>query len=145
VRLLLQRYQSGPVSTIGELSEVTGDEHDRWCYTCEDVVREQPGIPVQHYKIASLTAIPSGAYQIVMTFSNRFQRVMPLLLEVPGFTGIRIHSGNSANDSSGCILVGFTTDGTRVIDSRAAYLVVAYRIEEALKVGEVWIEIRNAA
>ena len=137
MRLLLQRYSSGPTSTIGELSELTGSEHDRWVYTCEDVVRD--------HKIPGLTAIPSGAYQIVMTFSNRFQRVMPLLLEVPGFTGIRIHSGNSANDSSGCILVGFTTDGTRVIDSRAAYLVVAYRIEEALKLGQVWIEIRNAA
>ena len=137
MKLLLQRYPSGPTSTIGELSELTGDEHDRWMYTCEDVVRD--------HKIPGLTAIPAGTYQIEMTFSQRFQRVMPLLLNVPNFTGIRIHAGNTANDSSGCILVGFSTDGTRVIDSRAATQVVDYRIAEALKVGEVWIEIRNAA
>ena len=144
--LRLQRYQSGPTSTIGELLEVTGlGLSDRWMYTCEDVVREQKDVPVGFWKIHGLTAIPAGTYRIVMTFSNRFQRVMPLLLGVPGFTGIRIHAGNKSADTDGCILVGFSTDGTNVIDSRAAVQVIDYRIAEALKDGEVWIEIRNAA
>lgn len=106
-------------------------------YTCEDVVRD--------HKIPGLTAIPAGVYKVEMTYSNRFHRVMPLLLDVPGFTGIRIHAGNSSTDTDGCILVGFSTDGTRVIDSRAAVQVIDYRIVEALKAGPVWIEIRNAA
>jgi len=106
-------------------------------YTCEDVVRD--------HKVPGLTAIPVGTYQIAMTFSQRFQKVMPLLLNVPNFTGIRIHAGNTSSDTDGCILVGFSTDGTRVIDSRAAVQVIDYRIAEALKEAEVWIEIRNAA
>ena len=139
MRLVLQRYPSSDKSTIGELFEIAPDGtfSPRWAYSCEDVVRD--------HKIPGLTAIPAGTYRIEMTFSQRFQRVMPLLLNVPNFTGIRIHAGNSSTDTDGCILVGFSTDGTRVIDSRAAVQVIDYRIAEALKTGDVWIEIRNAA
>lgn len=58
-------------------------------FTCEDTVRDGPKIP-------GATAIPAGKYKVVITFSNRFQRHLPLLLDVPGFSGIRIHSGNVA-------------------------------------------------
>jgi len=74
-----------------------------FCYTVEDQDRflENGGT-----KIKSRTAIPRGQYKMIVTFSNRFQKELPLLISVPGFEGIRIHGGNSAEDSEGCILVG---------------------------------------
>ena len=57
-------------------------------------------------KVYGETAIPTGSYECVYTYSNRFKKMLPLLLNVPGFDGIRIHSGNSAKDTLGCILVG---------------------------------------
>ena len=71
-----------------------------FCYTLEDRVRP-PGV-----KIPYKTAIPEGTYSVRVTPSGRFKRLMPEVLRVPGFTGIRIHGGNSANDSAGCPLVG---------------------------------------
>lgn len=72
------------------------------CFTLEDVVRELPGSPVSTCQIASQI----GTYQVTIDFSNRFQRQMPHVLNVPGFDGIRIHSGNSAADTEGYILLG---------------------------------------
>ncbi len=73
------------------------------CYTLEDKDRylEDNGI-----KIANNTAIPRGIYKVELTMSNRFLKVLPVLRNVPQFTGIRIHSGNTSNDTEGCILVG---------------------------------------
>ena len=94
--LELSRTTLSPKSTIGTLS-INGQFH---CYTLEDVVR-----PV---KQAGITAIPAGKYQIVISYSDRFRKPLPLLLNVPDFTGIRIHPGNWAEDTEGCILVGET-------------------------------------
>lgn len=80
-----------------------GDEE---YYTCEDVVREIPGVPVDKWKIYGKTAIPRGTYEVKMTWSNRFKATMPELIGVPGFTGIRIHSANYANELEGCIAPG---------------------------------------
>lgn len=57
-------------------------------------------------KVFGETAIPFGVYTVVMNMSTRFKRIMPLLLNVPHFSGIRIHSGSKAEHSHGCILVG---------------------------------------
>jgi hypothetical protein len=83
------------------------------CWTLEDVVRPS--------KIAHETAIPGGTYKVVITESNRFKRRLPLLVDVPGFEGIRIHPGNSADDTDGCILVGTSKTVDWISGSRAAF------------------------
>jgi len=73
------------------------------CFTIEDADRnlENGGIKVQNK-----TAIPKGTYNITITMSNRFKKFMPLIENVAGFSGVRIHSGNSSKDTEGCIIVG---------------------------------------
>lgn len=81
-------------------------------FTCEDTDRylEENGV-----KIHGQTAIPRGRYQVVLSMSNRFKRIMPELLNVPDFTGVRIHAGNTHLDTDGCPLLGAvrTSDGVR--------------------------------
>jgi hypothetical protein len=60
------------------------------CWTCEDEVREVPGQPVATWKVPGKTAIPAGIYEVDITMSQRFGRDLPVLLAVPGFTGVRI-------------------------------------------------------
>ena len=109
MKLQLIRNKSSNQSTTGRLLV----ENHFQCWTLEDVVR-----PV---KIAGKTAIPAGTYKVVITESVRFKRRLPLLLDVPGFTGIRIHPGNSAADTEGCILVGSSVSTDWVGGSRAAF------------------------
>lgn len=77
-------------------------EDSFFCNTLEDRVRDLP----KEMKIPAFTAIPPGLYRIVMSFSRRFKKILPELLYVPFFEGIRIHPGNTEEDTSGCILVG---------------------------------------
>jgi hypothetical protein len=146
MRLRLQRSQSHTDSTIGALYEVHPDTSlsDRWCYTCEDVIREIPGVDVAIWKVATQTAIPAGRYAVTFTWSPRFHRELLEVHDVPGFTGIRIHPGNTSLETDGCILPGMETDGTRVLHSRMAYNLVAARLEQVMETGEqVWLEVRN--
>jgi len=83
-------------------------ENDFFCHTLEDEIRPD-GV-----KIYGKTAIPAGRYEVIMSFSNRFQRVMPLLLDVPMFEGVRIHGGNTSEHTHGCPLVAFNTDGKKI-------------------------------
>ncbi len=95
MELTVQRDTFTSRSTIGRLLIGTKFE----CDTLEDVVRVGP-------KVQNATAIPEGRYQVITNWSARFKRIMPLLLEVPGFDGIRIHQGNTDLDTDGCILLG---------------------------------------
>lgn len=81
--------------------------------TWRDIGRGHPG-----RKIPGRTAIPEGRYPVAVTFSPKFGRWLPLLLHVPLFTGIRIHAGNTVEDTEGCILPGLNTVKGRVTDSR---------------------------
>jgi hypothetical protein len=77
-----------------------------WLFTLEDEVRELGSQSVGEWKIPKITAIPRGRYRVILSKSPRFQRVLPEVLNVPGFIGIRMHRGNVADHTEGCILVG---------------------------------------
>lgn len=96
MKLHLTRTDFTENSTIGELF-INGAF---FCYTLEDTIR-----PV---KIKRETAISTGMYKVVLTMSNKFKKVLPLLVDVSNFEGIRIHSGNHKDHTEGCILVGMT-------------------------------------
>jgi hypothetical protein len=109
----VQREEFAPESTVGRLF-FRVDESTPWtwlCYTLEDPVREIPGRHVETWKVAGNTAIPRGAYRLTVTRSNRFSAkaghdvYLPALEGVEGFAGVRIHGGNTAADTLGCILV----------------------------------------
>ena len=70
-------------------------------------------------KVKAQTAIPTGKYDVILTFSPRFKRVLPLLLNVKGYEGVRVHAGNTNKDTEGCLLVGENKVKGQVINSRA--------------------------
>lgn len=116
--------------TIGKLS-IDGVF---FCYTLEDVVRS--------VKIKGITAIPAGTYEVIINHSGRFGKPMPLLLDVPNFAGVRIHTGNSARDTEGCILVGYELGKDAIYKSKNAYADLFELLKKAMNESElVTIEI----
>jgi len=138
MKFLLERDIKTPEFTLGKLY-IDGQLK---FHTLEDAVREKPCIPVAEWKIKGRTAIPRGTYRIIITFSTRFQKHLPLLLDVPGFSGIRIHSGNFSGDTEGCVLLGTGRVKGGVSNSRLAMSVFMPMLEDGLKDGVVTIEIR---
>lgn len=102
------------------------------CFTLEDRVRELPFIPVSVWKIFGVTAIPCGTYSIEINLSPKYNKEMIILLGVRGFSGVRIHSGNVAEDTEGCILVGTTVGKDRVNNSVEAMKSIYPKIKAAL-------------
>ena len=143
MQLTVEREPSTEESTPGSLF-VNGVFE---CFTLEDVVREVPGVKVVDWKIAGRTAIPAGTYQVGIDFSNRFGKDMPHLLDVPGFDGVRIHSGNTSADTEGCILLGQNRNGLdEVINSRPAFNAFFPKLQQAINNGEqVSITVTTAA
>jgi hypothetical protein len=109
MKLQLKRIFTGTNYTIGKLS-IDGTYFSD---TLEDVPRT--------VKIMNETCIPVGTYTVILNYSNRFKRIMPLLLNVPNFDGIRIHAGNTSADTSGCILVGKNTIKGQLTQSRDTF------------------------
>ena len=110
--------------------------------TLEDEVREVEGQPVESWKIKHETAIPRGRYRVTIEHSPRFGKDLPRLHDVPGYQGVLIHSGNTVEDTSGCILVGIERYRETVTNSRLALHDVMTDIQEALNAGEqVWITV----
>jgi hypothetical protein len=135
MKLEVVRSQCGAVCTIGEL--LVNGEHE--CFTLEDVVRP-PDAP----KVFGETAIPYGIYSVVITYSPHFQRDLPLLVGVPQFEGVRIHPGNTAADTEGCLLVGVGRGNATITGSRVAFEALYPKIKGALDMGEeVTIEYRE--
>ena len=125
MEMKLQRDICGPTCTEGTLY-VDGVQ---FCYTMEDTDRRLESGETK--KIQNFTAIPRGRYSVVLNYSNRFQKIMPPVLDVPGFAGIRIHSGNTAEDTEGCILVGSARGEHRVLNSRAVFAKLMVLLEDA--------------
>lgn len=138
MQITLPRVQQDSDVTIGEM-RVNG-VHE--CWVCEDPVREVEGQPVATWKIKGKTAIPRGNYKIIITFSQRFQRDLPLLVDVPGFEGIRIHPGNTPANTEGCLLPGVVRLSKSVGQSKDAFNALFAKIRVAKIKGEpVTIEI----
>ena len=111
MKLKLIRIYKAETYTIGNLY-VDGE---LFCDVLEDKVRPNGE------KVYGQTAIPAGTYKVILNMSNRFKCIMPLLLNVPNFEGIRIHSGNTSEDTHGCLLVGKNTEKGKVTDSRKTF------------------------
>jgi hypothetical protein len=121
VILTLKRTIFSDLSTIGELS-IDGKFE---CFILEDRDRgldsSQTLDEIKSVKITAQTAIPTGKYSVIYTMSRRFGRMLPLLANVPGYDGIRIHAGNSPVDTEGCLLPGKRAEKDFVTDSRLAF------------------------
>ena len=138
MKLLVKRKKQVNESTLGELY-INGTYY---CRTLEDRVRDLG--PNGEGKVFGATAIPAGIYKIILNMSQRFQKILPRLLDVPFFTGILIHKGNTAEDTHGCILVGLEEHGDRITKSTEAWTLVWPRLQEAsFKGEEIEIEIVN--
>ena len=136
MKLVLRRVEYGSNYTIGRL--YINDSPTPECFTLEDIVRNN-GV-----KVFGETAIPAGEYKVVVDFSEHFGKLLPHVLDVPMFAGIRIHSGNTDRDTEGCILVGQEWPGGDMIyKSRFAFDHLFPQIQEALKKEEVTLEIVN--
>ena len=123
MKLRLDRIFCTNECTIGELYVDSSYMTD----TLEDRVRPEGE------KVYGKTAIPEGTYEVKLTHSPRFKKILPEILNVPNFSGIRIHTGNSSKDTEGCILVG-TWDGEKedwVSDSKIAFNKLMSLLEEA--------------
>lgn len=138
MKLTLRRYPHGASATIGELS-INGEP---FCHVLEDLPHEK--------KIAGETRIPAGTYYVLMTVSPAVaagklwsplkSTELPLLVEVPGYDGVRIHAGNTSADTRGCLLVGEWDGGEHITSSRKTleelcdFLVAAKAIKEPVTI-----------
>ncbi len=148
MELILKRIAKRKTYTIGRLyiREQVMDEYlpsyeDRYfCDTLEPTWRDYAN---GAYKVKGRSAIPEGRYAVVISFSPKFKQWLPILLGVPKFEGIRIHAGNTSEDTQGCILVGLNKLVGQVVDSRIWVHRLKQKIVEAKGRGEpVWITIR---
>ena len=128
MKLTLTRIAKRADYTIGRLED---ENRVKICDTLEPTWRNYKG---GELKVPKKSAVPEGTYRVVVTKSPRFRKYLPLLVGVPGFEGIRIHSGNSANDTEGCILVGDNLIKGRLVWSRKALEKLMRRMEDEKEV-----------
>ncbi|TAG31877.1 MAG: hypothetical protein EAZ35_02175 [Sphingobacteriia bacterium] len=117
------------------------------CYILEDLDRglksSMSMAQIAAIKVPATTAIPEGRYKVIVNRSNRFKRMLPLLIDVPGFSGIRIHSGNKAQNTEGCLLPGTIRTIDFIGNSKIAFDRLFKKIFEAqAKEIEVFITIK---
>lgn len=118
----------------------------KWCSVLEDTDRgltqSMSVEEIKKIKVYGQTAIPRGIYEVQITYSPKFKRMLPILRDVKGFSGIRIHPGNTPSDSLGCLLPGVNDTVGRVSNSVYWFNLLFARIQEAEKSGEkIMIEI----
>jgi len=134
MELKLIRKEFTEKSTIGELY-LNGIF---FCYTLEDKDRKLESGGVKEY---AKTAIPRGKYKVINSFSNRFKKYLPELVNVPQFAGIRIHAGNTAEHSEGCILVGSTKSTDFIGNSKVTFDKLMKAIQAVEKIEKINITI----
>ena len=121
MRLTVVRIANKPTYCIGKLY-IDGVY---FCDTLEDADRglddKMSEEEIKELKVYGETAIPSGIYPVTITYSNKFKKNLPLISNVKGYSGIRIHSGNTAKDTLGCILVGRNKEVGKVLQSRVTF------------------------
>jgi hypothetical protein len=135
MKLVLNRDVIGDTFTLGSLTV----DDQRIGFTCEDKDRhlENGG-----EKVYGETAIPRGRYKVIISFSQRFKKPMPEILNVPGFEGIRIHGGNTDADTLGCILLGAQRTSNGVANCAAVNNSLISMLEKAEDIGdEVWLTV----
>ena len=128
MELKLKRIAKRDTYTIGRLF-IDGEY---FCDTLEDKVRDLS----KEAKVKGQTAIPTGRYRVYLTYSPHFNRILPLLEDVPQFTGVRIHRGNTAKDTEGCILVGYNREVGKVLDSAVTEQRLMAVLQNAVNKGE---------
>lgn len=140
MNITVKRIALRPTYTIGKLY-INGKYY---CDTLEDTVRDlnQNGkFDNGEQKVYGQTAIPYGTYRVLWTYSPKFKKYMPEIKDVPEFSGVRIHSGNTATDTLGCILVGQNKQVGKVINSRAVVDIIYPIIRKACQTEKVFITI----
>lgn len=141
MKLTLKRIALRPTYTIGKL--YIDDVY--FCDTIEDTVRDlnkNGKFDNGEKKVHSKTAIPYGTYEIKWTYSPRFKKYTPQLMNVPSFEGIRIHAGNTSADTEGCLILGKNKQVGKVLNSRATINKFYPIIKDACSSGKVTIEIK---
>ena len=128
MKLTLTRIAKRADYTIGRLEDENGV---KICVTLEPKYRDYKG---GELKVPRKSAVPEGTYPVVVTKSKKFGKYLPLLVGVPGFEGVRIHSGNTVNDTEGCILVGQNLIKGKVLLSRLTLEKVMRLIENEKRI-----------
>jgi len=148
MELILTRIAKRKTYTIGRLAirkevndeYLAGTADEYFCDTLEPTWRDYAH---GGRKIKGRSAIPEGRYAVVISWSPKMKAWLPILLGVPNFEGIRIHAGNTAEDTAGCILVGKNKLVGQVVDSRIWLHRLKQKIVEAKDRGEaVWITVK---
>lgn len=140
MNLLLKRETFSDTSTIGRLF-IDGNF---FCYTLEDKDRglndSMNILTIKAKKIFGVTAIPQGKYRLIVSMSNRFKRLLPEILNVKGYEGIRMHRGNYAGDSSGCIIVAAKKGIDAVFESTATEIALVRLLESKNEIHTIEIQ-----
>jgi Family of unknown function (DUF5675) len=143
MEIVLEREIRSVTTTIGRLF-IDGQYE---CFVLEDEDRglkqTMPLAEIVERKIYGKTCIPEGRYRVIINQSNRFKRLLPLLLNVPGYEGIRIHPGNTEDNTEGCLLPGRVRRPDKVLESRLAFNQLFAKMQNAIAEGEqIFITIK---
>lgn len=120
-----QTYTIGRVYIDGVFFSNSMEDKDR------GLSQDMSLLDILALKQKSLTAIPTGTYTVMMTYSPKYQRMMPQVMDVPGFDGIRFHSFNTAEDSDGCIGLGMNDKPGWISNSRKTHTEFEKRLRDA--------------
>lgn len=142
MQILLKRIAKKDTYTIGKLY-IDG------VYFCDTLEDKDRGLTqsmqlseIKNKKVYGQTAIPTGTYQLTITYSNRFKQLMPLINNVPGYAGIRIHVGNTSKDTDGCILVGVNKVVGKVLESKITYQKLYQKLSQVNNNQKIYITIQ---